>query len=217
MSYVVKPTQGELAAARARVEAVLEACGQRLVMEKRVSVGLGWSEDVVVEALGGAEGVCWTPTRVEIAFSSGVDGWEDAVAGVATRQYGRAWARRQFPDEARQFWWQDLIEGAVGERLAGEVAPAYSPPWAEVDRSALAAVWPDVQSRIGVSVDDPFIDDRELADAVFDTEELVSFLPEAYAVVLSEGLEAAYDLDEFVTVNRSTVVEAVDETLDDAE
>lgn len=218
MSYVVKPTQGELASARASVEGVLEACTQQLPTDQSVSVALGWSDDpVVVDVLGGADGVCWGAERVEIRFSSQGSVWTDAVSGMAARMYGRAWVRDRFPDSKRSFWWQDIAEGAAGEVLAARVAPAYTPPWVEGFESAMGDVWPVVEPRLGESVESPLVDDR--VSEVVKTDDLDSdgsitqFLPEALAAVAGPVLSESYDLESFPELHQSDVVAALEDTV----
>lgn len=222
MPYVVKPTQGELASARASVEGVFEACSQRLPTDRSVSVALAWSDDpAVVSELGGADGMCWGPEQVEIAFSSAGDGWVDAVAGVAARQYGRAWVRGRFPDETRSFWWQDILEGAAGEVLATEVAPAYSPPWVDGVEAGLGDVWSEVKPRLGESVESPLLAEGGQsgggnADAGSElSSTLERFLPEAFAAVAATGLKTEYEVGTFPELRRSTVVDAVEEVVGD--
>jgi len=198
--YDLNPTQGDLAAARATVERVFDACERQLPTERSVAVALGWSDDEVVATdFGGAMGVCLAPDRVELVFTSGESDWTTALAAAAARQYGRAWVRGEFPDGARVFWWQDLLEAAAGERLVARVADPSVAPWATLDDGAIEEWWPTIREALDDPVEDPLVDPA--------ASDVPPFLAEGVAAVLADALEV--EVQAFPSATRSTVADAL--------
>lgn len=220
MPHDVNPNQGDLATARASVEGVLAACEGRLPTERTLSVALCWSDDpVLVEVLAGAGGACLGPERVEVTFSSRTEEWTAAVGWMAAYHYGRAWTRQRLPEEACVFWWQELLESAVGHRLADELAEGYEPAWNDIEEAVLTAWWPEVREGIGRQRDRPLFDDVpdpepatvDVAAAIVDR-----YLPAAYATVLERQVTDSRELSAFPELTRSDVIEVLDRWADRA-
>lgn len=203
MTYDLRPTQGDLAEARAVLEPALDACERAHSREEAVSVGLAWRTGPVVDSLGGAVATPVDPTTIEVGFDSRVDGWADAAAAGAVRAWAAAALQADLPDRRVSFRWQDVLVAAAAARAAADQYPDVAFPWDDVDRGDLAAYYAEVRETLG-----------EPAGAAWPAaEDSPAFPVEALGAVL-----AAEDAlgDALADCTRSDVRDALDDALGDA-
>jgi uncharacterized protein YjaZ len=147
MPHEVRPTKEELQEAKKIVKQALIESEEKLRIETKVKVALGWSrKDFVLEEMGGASGYAKYPNIVGLDFNTNAENWRESLRASAFHEYAHVW---DYEQRGRRWEkrWQYIIGEALTQHFAEQNAE-YESPWrTEHSEEKVAGFWTELRDR----------------------------------------------------------------------